>query len=84
MKHKSLRTGLLSILKTATTPTCSCKYIMQYSAFIIKEMVSGSDNIFLWNESKILTKKVISKISVDSNFAFTKHAWSIMCIGIAP
>ena len=33
---------------------------------------------------KILTKKVISKILVDSNFKFTSYAFMIMCIGIAP
>ena len=35
-----------------------------------KGIVSGS-NIFLWHESDNINKKVISKISVDSNFMLT-------------
>ena len=40
----------------------------------IKGIVSDSNNIFLWYELKdINKKKMISKISVDSNFTFTSY-----------
>ena len=52
-------------------------YFVKYG---IKGIVSDFNNIFLWHKSEdINNKKVISKISVDSNLTFT-----IMCIGIAP
>ena len=37
-----------------------------------------SNNIFLWHESEDINqkkKKIISKISFDSNFTFTSYAW---------
>ena len=40
-----------------------------------KGVVSDFDNIFYGMNQKILTKKVISKISVDSNFTFASYAW---------
>ena len=39
----------------------------------IKEIVSDSNNIFLWHESEDISKKYIFKISVDSNFAFSSY-----------
>ena len=45
----------------------------------IKGIVSDSNNIFLWHESKD-----ISKISVDSNLTWIYKLCMIMCIGIAP
>ena len=48
---------------------CNC-----YNHSIINGIVSDFNNIFFDLNRKILTKKVISKISVDSNFAFTSYA----------
>ena len=38
-------------------------------------IVSDSNNVFYDINHKILTKKVISKISEDSNFTFTSYVW---------
>ena len=40
-----------------------------------KGVVSDFNNIFYGMNQKILTKKVIFKISVDSNFTFASYAW---------
>ena len=46
---------------------------------IFNGIVSDSNNIFLWHESEdIHKKKLISKISVDSNFTFSSCAW--LCV----
>ena len=42
---------------------------------MLKGIVSDSDNIFYNMNQKILTKKVISEISVDFNFTFVSYAW---------
>ena len=45
--------------------------VTQYS-----HLVSDSNNIFLWHESEdVNKKKLISKISVDSDFTFSSYAW---------
>ena len=42
----------------------------------LKGIVNDSNYIFLWHESKdINIKKVMSKISVDSNVTFTSYVW---------
>ena len=42
----------------------------------IKGIVTDSNNIFLLHKLEDIDKKrVISKISVDSNFTFTSYAW---------
>ena len=37
--------------------------------------LNNSNNIFSWQNWKMLTKNVISKFSVDSNISFTSYAW---------
>ena len=50
--------------------------ISHFHSFSIKGIVSDSKNIFLWQKlMKIWMKKVISKISFDSNISFTSNAW---------
>ena len=50
----------------------------EYVAFV-KGIYSDSNNIFLWHELEdINKKKLISKISVDSNFGFSSYAW--LCV----
>ena len=42
----------------------------------LKGTVSDSNNIFLWQKiGRYYWKKLISKISVDSNISFTSYAW---------
>ena len=48
----------------------------------IKGIVSDSNNIFLWHEWDVNQKKLISKISFDSNFTFLSYVW--LCGFIAP
>ena len=42
---------------------------------LFKGIISDSNSIFLWHKSEDINIKVISKISVDSNFPFTSYAW---------
>ena len=45
----------------------------------LKGIESESNNIFLWHElENINKKKLISKISVDSDFPFSSYAW--LCV----
>ena len=45
----------------------------------LKGIFSDSNNIFLWYEIRTYKqKKLISKISVDSNFTFSSYAW--LCV----
>ena len=42
---------------------------------VVKGIVSDSNNIFLWHESEdVNKKKLISKISINSNFTFSSYA----------
>ena len=51
----------------------------EWNTPLFKGIFSDSNNIFLWHESEdINKKKLISKISVDSNFAFWSYAW--LCV----
>ena len=43
--------------------------------YCVKGIFSDSNTIFLWHESEDISKKnLISKISVDSNFTFSRYA----------
>ena len=59
--HQSIRKSCNSIL-----------FVIHNS--LIKGIVCDSDNIFYDMSQKMLTKKVISKISIDSNFTLTSYA----------
>ena len=50
---------------------CCHNLLWCQSWLMLKDIFSDSNNIFLWHE----TKKIKSKISVDSNFTFSSYAW---------
>ena len=62
---------------------CGLRKYMLEIVFFVKEVFSDSNKIILWQESEDINKKVISKISGDSNFALSSY-FMIMCVSLLP
>ena len=60
--------------------TCVAKNIWLGAVSQFKGIFGDLNNNFLWHESEdINQKKIISKISVDTNFTFSSYAWLYVC-----